>query len=385
MRDTASDLHDWVIVGGGPHGVCAGQALQTHGASIRIIDPSGRLLDRWGSRAGAVGMTWMRSPVGHHLDAQPGSLHQFLHRRENAEIAELAGTFRRPRYDAFLRHSRALVARHRLDEALIRGRVDSIRTERGHLLVQGEGVEVAARRVLIATGSNVPRMPSWARQLQREGAPIHHTFGPCSRLDHDVVGGGISAVQRALMVHRSTGQAVRLWMRRPVRVADFDVDRSWVKHHFVGRWSDLQVPARLAFLDRHAVGGSVPSGLAARLARAVRRGSIELRHEVPAVEWDAAQGHLLLRGVGRTVESSGLTLATGLRRETVSGWLRSSAERLGLPVINGIPRLSEDMHWGRGVHVCGPLARLRLGPMATNIVGARWAASKLPSVRMQPV
>ncbi|MDB2577344.1 FAD/NAD(P)-binding protein, partial [Planctomycetota bacterium] len=195
-----------MIVGGGPHGVCAGQALHSQGASIRIVEPSGRLLHRWGARAGAVGMTWMRSPVGHHLDAQPGSLHQFLHQSENAEVAELAGAFRRPRYDAFLRHSQALVARHRLDETVIGGRVDSIRTEREHLLVQGEGVEVAARRVLIATGTNVPRMPQWARRLQREGAPIHHAFGPCTRLDHDILGGGISAVQRALMVHRSTGQ-----------------------------------------------------------------------------------------------------------------------------------------------------------------------------------
>jgi len=377
--------HDWVIVGGGPHGVCAGQALHAQGASIRIIEPSGRLLHRWGSRASAVGMTWMRSPVGHHLDAQPGSLHQFLHLRENAEVAELAGTFRRPTYDAFLRHSRALVARHRLDEAVIPGRVDSIRTERDHLLVQGQGVEIAARRVLIATGSNVPRTPPWARRLQREGAPIHHAFGPGAQLDHDILGGGISAVQRALMVQRSTGQTVRLWMRRPVRVADFDVDRSWAKHRFVGRWVDLQVSERLNFLHRHAVGGSVPSGLASRLARAVRRGSIELQLEAPSVEWDAAKEHLVLRGGGRVVESSGLTLATGLQRETVTGWLRTSAERLGLPIINGIPRLDSDMHWGRGVHVCGPLARLRLGPMATNIIGARWAASKLPSVRMQPV
>lgn len=385
MRSAASDLHDWAIVGGGPHGVCAAQALQSQGASIRIVEPSGRLLHRWGARASAVGMTWMRSPVGHHLDTQPGSLHQFLHRRENAEVADLAGTFRRPTHDAFLRHSHALVARHRLDEAVVAGRVDSIRTERDHLLVQGQGVEVAARRVLIATGSNLPRIPPWARQLQRAGAPIHHAFDPSARLDRDILGGGISAVQRALMAHRSTGKTVRLWMRRPVRVADFDVDRSWAKPRFVGRWSDLQDSERLDFLHRHAIGGSVPEGLASRLAQAVRRGSIEIEHEVPAVEWDPAKEQLRLRSKGRTVESSGITLATGFRRERVSGWLRSSAERLGLPVVNGIPRLADDMHWGRGVHVCGPLARLRLGPMATNIIGARWAASKLPSVRMQPV
>ena len=147
----------------------------------------------------------------------------------------------------------------------------------------------------------------------------------------------------------------------------------------------MQVPDRLDFLRRHTGRGTVPSGLASRLARAVRRGSIELEHEVPSVEWDPSRERLLLRGEGRAVESSGVTLATGLQRETLSGWLRSFAESSGLPVINGVPRLERDMHWGRGVYVCGPLARLRLGPMASNIVGARWATSKLPSVRMLPV
>ena len=66
-------------------------------------------------------------------------------------------------------------------------------------------------------------------------------------------------------------------------------------------------------------------------------------------------------------------------------WLGATAQRLGLPVVQGLPRLDADMQWGQGIHVCGPLARLRLGPMAPNLVGARWAVSRLPGVRMQPV
>ena len=101
--------------------------------------------------------------------------------------------------------------------------------------------------------------------------------------------------------------------------------------------------------------------------------------------WEAAEGRLRMHCRDRVLDSSGLTLATGLEPERLSWWLRSIAMGLGLPTEDGVPVLGEDMHWGHGIHVCGPLARLRLGPMASNLIGARWAASKLPSVRMRPV
>jgi len=378
-------VDDWVIVGGGIHGVCAARALSERGASLSIFEPSGQLLDRWAVRAKAVAMTRMRSPASHHLDAAPVSLHHFVHRAENADVAQLAGTFRRPTYEAFDRHSREVIAAQGLDELVVPARVDSIRAEGQHLLVEGGGHLRRAARVLVATGSNVPCIPAWARQLQREGAPIHHVLDEGARLVNDLVGGGISAVQRALMVRRATKQPVRLWLRHPLRVREFDFDRLWAKHRFMGRWSSLGEPERCDFLDRHPQQGSVPPKLAERLNRAVRRGQIELEHGVPTVEWDSSQGQLLLRGEGRTVEASGLTLATGFMPETTPGWLRPTVEQLALSSVRGLPRLDREMHWGRGLYLSGPLARLRLGPMASHIVGARWATSLLPGARLQPV
>ena len=136
-------LFDWIVVGGGPHGVCAARALTAGGASVRIVDPSGALLERWGVRARAVEMVWMRSPAGHHLDAQPVSLHHFLHRPEHADVAELAGTLRRPMHEAFLRHSREVVDGAGLDRSVVRGRVSSIQRRGSELLVLGEGASSA--------------------------------------------------------------------------------------------------------------------------------------------------------------------------------------------------------------------------------------------------
>lgn len=375
---------DWVVVGGGPHGVCAARALVSHGASVRIVDPAGRLLDRWRARAAALAMTWMRSPQSHHLDALPVALHHFLHRPENADVMPLAGHFRRPLHEAFLRHCGDVVRAHRLEERLVTGRVTELRREGPHLVVSGDGVILRARRVLVATGTNRLRVPEWARALQEEGAPIEHVFGAGASRFVDLVGSGISAVQRALFMHRSTGRTVRLWMRRPLRVQEFDFDRDWAKHRFLHTWARLGDEARQAFLERHPHEGSVPEGLAARFQRAVRNGWIEVEEGIPEVRWGGPGERLVLRRGGRAVEAEGLTLVTGLEPEALPGWLQDTGRELGLPVFGGLPRLGDDLEWGAGVHVSGPLGRLRLGPMASHLIGARWATSMLPGVRMQP-
>lgn len=383
--DPHSELLDWVIVGGGPHGVCAGRALVALGGMLRIVEPSGELLSRWNARAAEVDMTSMRSPASDHLDDAPVSLHHFLHRPEHADVATLAGVYRRPTLAAFQRHSQDVVDRHGLGQLVTRGRVDGIQPDGDHLLVEGEGVQLRSRRVLIATGSNTARVPAWAQRLRSEGAPVGHVFDGDAGWDHDLIGGGISAVQRALMVHRKSGKPVRIWTRSPIRVADFAFDKDWSKHRFAARWAELSEQDRLDFLGRYGIGGSVPGGLEKRLRAAVRRGSIVLKEEIPEVTWEASRRRLVLRGDSETFESEGITLVTGLEPERISGWLQDTADRLDLPTAQGLPRLSGDMHWGRGIHISGPLARLRLGPMASQIVGARWATSKLPGVRMQPV
>ncbi len=328
-------------------------------------------------------MTWMRSPVSHHLDARPVSLDHFLHRPEQADVSSLAGACMRPTHAAFLRHSLDVVARYGLDQRVVPGCVSSICRRDGGLLVRGEGVELACRRVLLATGSNTRRVPAWAHELQTAGAPVDHVFDAAPARHLDILGGGISAVQRALRVHRETKDVVRVWMRQPFVVADFDYDRAWTKHRFMGRWAGLADAERSSFFARHPSRGSVPTGLATRLKKAVKRGSIEVHRCTPTVTWDAARSVLALRGNDTTVESSGLTLATGLQSEAIAGWIGDTADALQLPSVDGVPRLDEAMHWGQGIYVSGPLARMRLGPMASNVIGARWATAKLPGVRMQ--
>lgn len=190
-------------------------------------------------------------------------------------------------------------------------------------------------------------------------------------------------MQRALEVRRSTGARVRLWVRHPLSIADFEFDRDWSTARFIGWFSKLDPSRRHAFCVRHAPRGSVPVGLSRRLRKAVRRGHIELRRgEVRGERGRGSQ--LRLHADGQTVETDAATLATGLCPERVEGWISRSTRSLGLPQQEGLPCLDSNMHWGQGLYITGPLARLRLGPMASNLLGARWAASLLPGVRMQP-
>jgi len=375
---------DWVVVRGGLHGVCAASALKAVGAELRIVDPSGALLQRWSMRAGAVAMTWMRSPVLHHLANHPTALHRFVHRPENADVAQFAGPCLRPTHAAFLRHSQHVARQAGLVPLVVAGTVAALRPEADHLVVEGPNAELRARRVLIATGSNHLRMPAWAPALRRASAAVHHVFEPGGKTPHlDVVGGGISAVQRALQTNRETGQSVRLWMRRKARLADFDYERAWSRARFLGRWSGLDDARRLAFVQRHGSQASVPSRLWSRLTQAVRKRRIELVEGEPTVQ-RLDDGRLLLSSGRTTYESNGITLATGLEPARCSDWLARCSDALDLPTVGGLPRLGEDMQWGRGVYVSGALAGLRLGPMASNIIGARWATSHLPGVTMMP-
>ena len=67
--------HDWVIIGGGIHGVhIAARLLGEAGVERRrlaIVDPGVRLLDRWRTCTATTGMTHLRSPSVHNLDLAP--------------------------------------------------------------------------------------------------------------------------------------------------------------------------------------------------------------------------------------------------------------------------------------------------------------------------
>ena len=59
--------------------------------------------------------------------------------------------------------------------------------------------------------------------------------------------------------------------------------------------------------------------------------------------------------------------------------LSNVATNFKLPILKGLPVLSEQLEWGTntGIYVMGVYASLRLGPDALNLAGGRGGASRI--------
>lgn len=78
---------DWLVVGGGIHGVhVAARLIAEAGVPpdrLGIVDPGERLLARWRACTTVTGMTHLRSPSVHHLDLDPHALQLFAGKRKS--------------------------------------------------------------------------------------------------------------------------------------------------------------------------------------------------------------------------------------------------------------------------------------------------------------
>ena len=79
---------------------------------------------------------------------------------------------------------------------------------------------------------------------------------------------------------------------------------------------------------------------------------------------------------GAPVDATRVILATGSELDAASVPLLANAARdFGLPVVDGLPALDDDLAWGdERFFVVGALATLQVGPDAGNLTGARRAA-----------
>ena len=152
---------DWLIVGGGIHGVhIAARLLGESGVSpdrLCILDPCDQLLARWRICAATTGMTHLRSPGVHHIGLEPFGLVHFAGQRKKRKRLKkrlFASPFDRPALALFNAHcdqvveSFGLAKIHVLDRAekCVVGR-DGIDVE----LSSGRGMKV--QRLVLAMGA----------------------------------------------------------------------------------------------------------------------------------------------------------------------------------------------------------------------------------------
>jgi cation diffusion facilitator CzcD-associated flavoprotein CzcO len=383
---------DWVIVGGGIHGVHLAARLvgeaRVKPEGIRIVDPAPRLLDSWFRCTANTGMTHLRSPGVHHLDLDPWALLRFAGdkrtRKKNRHL--FAQPYDRPAVGLFADHCAHVIETYGLAALHVPDRVARITLDCDAATVHLDGgASLATERVILALGAGShPREPDWAASARAQGLRVQHVFALDFELDPKdwpervaIVGGGITAAQVALRL-ATDGRVVDLISRHAARKHTFDSDPGWLGPKHMHRFSRIRdADARRALIRGARHRGSMPAPIYRRLRAAMVAGRIHW-HDGEVEEVDDAA--LVLDG--SRLDVGAVLLATGFESARPGGRLVDElVETHDLPCAScGYPRVDGHLRWHPRVFVSGPLAELEIGPVSRNIVGARRAAERIVPV-----
>lgn len=382
---------DWVIVGGGPHGVH--QAIRLIGqagvdpAKIRIVDPGPRLMDTWHRCTANTGMTHLRSPSVHHLDLDPYSLKQFAKTPTGRQVAgkPFVRPYSRPSLALFKAHCAMVVERYGLHDLHRRARVSSIALDGdGVVLTLEDGQQLQSHRVVLAVGaSEQPRRTRWSDGLP--AGSVQHIFEAGFELEPSswpervvVVGAGITGAQAAVRL-ADAGKRVTIVSRHDLRKHQFDSDPGWVGPKSMTRFLKTRDPGvRRGMITSARHAGSLPPKLYRLVRQSIETGRMQLvRGEVQSAS--AAGEVLQLTVAGRVLEVDRVLLATGFEARRPGGALVDDLiDAASLPcALCGFPIVDQHLRWHPRVFVTGPLAELELGPVARNLIGARRAAERI--------
>lgn len=386
---------DWLIIGGGIHGVHIATRLLGEASvspdRIRIVDPGDRLLARWRTCTATTGMSHLRSPSVHHIDLEPLALQRFAGKRARRKAGLFAPPFDRPSLALFNAHCDEVEKAFGLTDLHIKDRATSCSVDCDGVTVElARGRTLQAHNLVLALGAGEqPRWPDWA---PRNHARVHHVFDP--ELNHwptspeniVVVGGGISAGHVALRL-LSEGHQVHLIMRHPLREHQFDSDPGWLGPKYTTNFMrEKDVNRRRAVISKARNTGSVSPDMARSLRRAIKRKQLTW-HEGSVTDLHTDDQALeVTLSTDTVVATDRVLLATGFSSRRPGGaMIDDLITSASLPCAQcGYPIVDESLRWHPRVYVSGPLAELELGPVSRNIAGARRAGDRIMDVIKPP-
>ena len=379
---------DWLIVGGGVHGVhLAARLIGEAGVApgrLRILDPAERLLARWRACTATTGMTHLRSPGVHHLGLGPNDLLDYASPRRRLEPSLFEPPYDRPSLRLFNDHCDRIVREFGLADLHVRAAARTCTVECSNVRVDADGDETfVAHNVILALGSNRPHRPEWARvRHPRVQHVFDHGFSCDAFRPGDsvaVVGGGVSAAQIALRL-LDVGQRVTLISRHPLREHQFDSDPGWLGPKHMARFLRVRdFERRRQIIKSSRYSGSVPPDVSGPLRRHIERGRIQWVEDSVSETVLADDGVGLVFANGERIDVHRVYLATGFAPDRPGGELVDGlVASASLPCAScGFPIVDKQLRWHARVHVSGALAELELGPAARNISGARRAGDRI--------
>ena len=388
-------MADLVVVGAGPQALTLSCLLLQKRSRLRrrlrIVDPSGRWLNRWQRQMERYEIPWLRSPSPHHPHPNPHALRRFAQSQQRDR--ELEGAYGLPHTDLFAAFCREVIAEFQLQNCVQAASVEHIavpRIGKGSLeLSLSDGSTLQAERLVIATGNGTPQWPTWIPALTGNipADALRHSdaidlsaqqLSPGERIL--IVGGGLTSAHLSLGALRR-GAQVQLLCRRRLNDKPFDADPGWLgPKHLKGFHAEPCMHRRRHLVLEARDGGSVTPEAAAELRLAQRRGALQLHEhcQVHAARWSSGQWHMVC-SEGQRLSADRLWLATG-HRQGVSQHplLRQLQEQHPIELVEDWPVLGPDLGWpGTLVHVMGGLSALQIGPAARNLFGGREAAQRI--------
>lgn len=401
-------------------------------SKVTVLDAhSNRWMSNWDENFDNIQIRSLRSPSSAHADPYDFRALDFYaeyHKRESSDLVMLPhlqratqfrGPYQAPSTALFREFHQALAKGYGIDdmvqqelvetiEALQYGSNDAIFHVR-----TSSGRTIRTKRVVCAMGPRFrPRIPAWESSLRQElrtdfpSDKILHTkqviawlqeqrkqqTSNCGRLL--IVGGGITSAQLALAALKHYSK-VTLLQRSKVRSRQFDLEPKWMgpcrgklQQHFASLTPEL----RACGLQDARQGGSIPPELVEELQRQSR---LEWKQEaeIYSVDYDSEELWVSFADESEDQVYDQIWLATGsdVDLEEYPPLLQLHQTSLPIPLVRGLPVLSNELTWGtkkedeegwkrvarRNLYCMGVLAGLELGPDALNLLGARRGASRV--------
>jgi len=385
---------DWVVVGGGIHGVHLAVRLLESGLAsldrLRIVEPDA-LFGAFRAKCTSCGMTEFRSPFVHHVDSDPFSLRDYA--RANGRTNEFVPSefgADRPSASLFFDHAEQVCDQYGLESAHLKTRVTRLRDDGRTVHLETIDGQIQADWCLLAVGNGGSySMPAWTTGIS-EDAPVTHVWdgfqpdavGPQACLG--IVGGSITAIQLLTELARPSRE-ITLFSRSPLRVEQLEAETEWMHFSELDRLHGLppasQERARLIESARN--NGAVPPYTARRFRRVAGNQPVTVEESEVSRVTPAGGTVVVTCEDGTTVCLDKLVCATGFGSPYDGPLFRKLRAETSLQTgYRGAPVLDDDtLRWRRQdgtlsrVFVSGVAARQVLGPFARNIVGARRAGS----------
>ena len=361
------------------------QKSAKHYHKFLVFDPSQTWMSQWQQQFEAQQIPYLRSPAVHHPDPNPHQLRTFAENRHS----ELFPPYDRPGTKLFNDFCDEVIQRWKLVDKVYPAKVVRVlpieRASHSQFqLVLDTGETLAARRVVLATGSGKVQLPNWVEKITSDYPPdrlCHSQEVNLNRLNLTgehilIVGGGLTSGHLAKGAI-NLGATVILMTRKQLQSKIFDADPGWLgpkylkDFHAQSDWYE-----RYRQIKQARNGGSMTPEMILKLNQAANEGKIRIDEccQVRDAQWQNNLWQVRCHD-GSKHRFNRIWLATGTRFNiTEHPLLQNVLEAYPTKIVNGLPVLDEHLRLPKSnFFIMGGLAALRIGPVARNIGGGKMA------------